>query len=91
MSQPTETPWEILCRLLKECGATMTFSINCSSGIIHLLGKDKKCNCWRCRKGRGEEVTEETEAQAAQESAAAQKAQRQKMKDWFEKQKATKE
>lgn len=34
-----------LCDLLDACGAKVTFSANCRSGII---GRDK-CQCWRCR------------------------------------------
>ncbi len=35
-----------------------TFSVNCCSGLV------ERCECWRCRRSRGEPVTEETEAMA---------------------------
>lgn len=53
-------PVDWLFRLLEESGAKVTFSVNCRSGII-----GSRCQCWRCRKERGQEVTPETEALAA--------------------------
>lgn len=48
-----------------EQGGKVTFSRNCRTG---LLQEGEVCNCWRCRKERGEEVTDETEARAERES-----------------------
>lgn len=76
MSKPAA--WETLCRLLEEGGAKMTFSVNCCSGLI-----GERCQCWRCRKDRGEPVTEETEAEAERLSKEAQEAQRLKMREWL--------
>jgi hypothetical protein len=36
---------ELLCDLLDEAGARVTFSKNCRSGFVGDL-----CGCWRCRK-----------------------------------------
>jgi len=80
----SERPWDTLCRLLEEAGAKMTFSINCHSGIAHLLGADHQCGCWRCRNERGDEVTEESEARAALDSKRAQELSREKMREFFE-------
>ncbi len=70
------TAWETLCDLLEKAGAKLTFSINCHSGIVSLLGPDRVCGCWRCRESRGEPWTEETEAEAAEQSNLAQAAMR---------------
>ena len=40
-----------------------TFSVNCRSGYL-----GNKCQCWRCRKERGEEATKETEEIAAEQA-----------------------
>lgn len=40
-----------------------TFSIHCRSGYL-----GDKCNCWRCRQKRNEEVTDETNALAKKEA-----------------------
>lgn len=63
-------------------GLRYTFSINCHSGIASMLGPDHRCGCWRCREERGEASDEATEAQAALDSKAAQKA----MREWAMKQ-----
>jgi len=47
--------------------AVITFSKNCVSGLVD------HCECWRCRESRGEIVTEETEAQAAQVASRERK------------------
>ena len=66
--------WKTLCALLKESGAVVTFSANCCSGIVGVLGKHRRCQCWRCRKERGQTVTEKSEIRAAALSKKAQKA-----------------
>lgn len=62
-----------LCRLLEESGAKVTFSINCHSGIVSVLGPDAKCGCWRCRESRGEPWDDATEEDARVLSLVAQK------------------
>jgi len=42
-----------------------TFSANCRSGLL------ERCECWRCRKSRNEEVTEETEKNAKIQASIA--------------------
>lgn len=71
-----------LSKLLEKSGAKVTFSINCCSGIVSLVGL--QCECWRCREFRGEKWTEETEQIAERISARAQKALREKIKSDFE-------
>lgn len=61
----TKSDWDGLGKLLE--GVTFTFSKNCCSGLL----PPNTCNCWRCRKKRGLDVTEETEAQAERESQQA--------------------
>jgi hypothetical protein len=58
--------------IVKHNGLRFTFSINCHSGIASLLGPDHKCGCKRCREKRGEPWDDVTEAQAAEDSKAAQ-------------------
>ena len=62
-----------LAGLLKSSGARMTFSRNCCSGIVCVLGPEARCECWRCRKGRSESADAETEKLAASVSRRAQK------------------
>lgn len=45
MSAETNLLHRQLGEILEEIGATMTFSINCISGLV---GRDT-CRCWRCR------------------------------------------
>lgn len=52
----------------------ITFSRHCHSGIAGYLSPDHHCGCRRCRTDRGEPWSEETEAQAALDSAEAQAA-----------------
>jgi hypothetical protein len=66
------SPIATLAYLLRDAGAVITFSINCCSGIVSLLGAAARCECWRCRENRGEPVTDETEALAAEISRQAQ-------------------
>ena len=54
--------------------ARAAFSRNCCSGIIHVLGEEKRCGCWRCREERGEPWDDETEAAAQAVAEAARKA-----------------
>lgn len=68
---PGYNPLGELGKLLRESGAVVTFSQHCCSGIVHLIGK--RCECWRCRDGRGEP---HDEALAAAVSAEAQAAMR---------------
>lgn len=75
-----------LIEMLQKSGAKVTFSKNCASG---LLGGNR-CNCWRCRKTRGEPVTEETEALAANESAEAQQKQREEIREFLKRQREPK-
>jgi hypothetical protein len=44
----------------------------CCASIVSLLGKDARCECFRCRTERGESVTEESQgrAEVIQEMAA---------------------
>lgn len=58
--QPTKEEWEEYERTLELkldeiFNVPFTFSINCRSGCL------ERCECWRCRKERGEPVTEESE------------------------------
>lgn len=46
-----------LISLIEESGAKMTFSINCCSGLVPAYAA--RCECWRCRRDRGEEPDEE--------------------------------
>ena len=55
-------------------GVNFTFSINCRSGLESLVGS--LCECWRCRKARGEEPDEAAEIAFAQRADAAWKAKR---------------
>lgn len=64
---------------LSMLGVRMSFSRNCHSGIQSLLGTDHKCGCWRCRRDRGEEWTEETEKQAEIDSNNARKAMKERV------------
>lgn len=50
-----------------------TFSPNCRSGLVNYI-PGGNCNCGRCRKSRGEEVTEQTEQLAKEQAEAADKA-----------------
>jgi hypothetical protein len=50
-----------------------TFSANCRSGLL------ARCECRRCRKTRGEPVTEETEALAKAQAKVADEEQSKKM------------
>lgn len=54
----------------------ITFSRNCHSGIASMVAQGHQCGCWRCRESRGEPWDDVTEAQAAADSAVAQKAMR---------------
>lgn len=62
-------------------GVKFTFSINCCSGIVSLLGPDARCECWRCRKERGQDATDETERNAAEISKSAQIAMREQVRN----------
>ena len=64
--------------IVKDNGLRFTFSINCHSGIASLIDKDHKCGCKRCLTERGVPWTEAMEAQAAEDSKAAQV----KMREW---------
>jgi hypothetical protein len=66
--------------LLEESGAKVTFSANCCSGIV-----GDKCQCWRCRKDRGEEAKEDPGWQ--KEAAGITKEWRKKQLEWFRSQK----
>ena len=68
--------------VMRDSNVKLTFSINCHSGITSLLGPDHRCGCRRCREERGEPWDDATEAQAARDSKAAQKA----MREWVKKQ-----
>lgn len=58
-------------------GVKITFSKNCRSGLVD------RCECWRCRKGRGEEVTEETESVAEANAAVVDKLFKESMDRWI--------
>jgi hypothetical protein len=75
-----ETPTQTLARLLEESGAKVTFSKNCCSGIVSLLGPAAICQCWRCRESRGQTWNDSTEASAAEISARAQMAMRDRVR-----------
>lgn len=62
-------PVKQLVALLKDADVEVTFSMHCASGLIGDM-----CQCHRCRRGRGEPVTDETEAQAAREARLADRA-----------------
>jgi len=47
-----------------------TFSSNCRSGLVSFI-PGKKCNCERCRKTRGEDVTEESKKLAGEQAVKA--------------------
>jgi hypothetical protein len=63
--------------------ARMTFSKNCCSGIVHVLGEGIVCECWRCREKRGEEHNEVTESFAFTISHQAQKKFREQIRARF--------
>lgn len=65
MTTPTMT-WDEVLALFS---TPVTFSVNCRSGLLPA----GKCQCWRCRDARGQEVTAATERQAAREAAQADK------------------
>jgi hypothetical protein len=69
--------WEALGEILKSVRAT--FSKNCCSGLV-----GNRCQCWRCRKSRGEEATAETEAEAERISKEAQAAMRNRIRRQFD-------
>lgn len=60
-------------KALDSLNVRYTFSQHCHSGIANFVEPGHVCGCQRCRKERGEEWTEETEAQAAKDSALASK------------------
>ena len=72
------TAWQEFCKLLKDANVEVTFSINCCSGLL------KRCECWRCRKERGEEVTAETETLAAQQSEVARRENSERQRQWVQ-------
>ena len=55
-------PIKRLAEAIEKKGSKISFSKNCISGFV---GRDK-CQCWRCRGDRDEEVTKESEALAKQ-------------------------
>lgn len=59
--------------------AQFTFSANCCCGLVG----DANCECGRCRRKRGQEVTENTERRAEAISAYAQDKQREYMRQFF--------
>ena len=65
-----------LCEEMERAGAKVTFSRNCCSGIVGLLKDGSVCQCWRCRKGRGEGYSAETELIAEALSRRAQRVMR---------------
>ena len=65
-------------KALDSLNVRYTFSIHCHSGIANFVEQGHLCGCHRCRKERGEEWTEETEAQAAADSAIA----KQRFREW---------
>lgn len=76
-----QTPAETLSQLLDGVkGLKFTFSKNCCSGIVRVLGPEAVCQCWRCRGGRGLPVDEATEEQAEITSKRAQRAMRHAVK-----------
>lgn len=74
-----DNPVETLSRLLDESGATISFSVNCISGLVG----QSNCMCWRCMKTRGEESTEETEALAAERSKWEKSWHHQRQLEWI--------
>jgi hypothetical protein len=72
-----------LAELLEKTKVKFTFSKNCCSGIVHILGEDMRCQCRRCRQERGEPVTEETEQQAAALSAEARAKYQEVQRKWI--------
>lgn len=50
-----------------------TFSQHCHSGIAQFVADGHQCGCKRCRVQRGEHWNDLTEAQAALDSAVAQR------------------
>jgi len=69
-----EDPMVDLMQILKECKVKVTFSPNCCSGIVAFLGPTACCQCYRCRKGRGQKVSDATERAAERITARAKKA-----------------
>lgn len=59
--------------------AKFTFSANCCCGLVG----DENCECGRCRRKRGQEVTENTERRAAAISAYAQMMHQEYMRKFF--------
>jgi hypothetical protein len=57
----------------------ITFSKHCRSGLLPA----GTCQCWRCRKSRGEEATEETELIAEAEAAVADASFKSQMKKYM--------
>ena len=74
-----------LCRLLKEGNAQVTFSLWCRSGLVPKYLE--RCECHRCRRDRGEPVTDETNALAQAQAKAADVKYRADEKKWYERQK----
>lgn len=75
-------PVKLLCKILKESGCKVTFSMHCRSG---LLGR---CECWRCREKRGELVTAESNAMAKKQASEADAKQRERVREILSKQRA---
>lgn len=74
-----------LARILQANDLQITFSINCYSGIAHVLPPgDRECECWRCRKERGLESSEETENLARERSQLAQKLFKEEFWRWLD-------
>jgi len=59
-------PVRVLAELFEGTNVEVTVSVNCRSGVL-----GGTCQCWRCRRGRGENVTKETEELAAMMAAEA--------------------
>lgn len=60
-----------------------TFSKNCVSGIVNHLPPGSRCECWRCRKERGEPVDEASEQLAEQQRKVAKAAFNQSMREFW--------
>ena len=74
----TDSPRDILPFLANQ---PVTFSAHCRSGLTDYL-PEGKCNCWRCRKSRGEPVSNETNALAAAQAQIADVKWRERMQEW---------
>jgi hypothetical protein len=76
-------PLQELSEILRDANVRVSFSKNCCSGIVAMLADGSECECWRCRKERGQPHDEHTEAIAASLSKRSQEAMRESVRRAF--------